>query len=290
VAWLCARAAGGQLILRIEDLDSPRVVAGAEDGQLADLRWLGLDWDEGPDVGGPAGPYRQSERRALYDAAIDRLTAKGLTFPCDCSRRDIAQSASAPHVGDDGPPYPGICRARPSGVPWRRPAAVRLRVEPGDVIVHDALQPRYHEDVSTTVGDWVLRRGDGVPAYQLAVVVDDLAMGINEIVRGADLLPSTARQSQLAQHLGAPLPATLHIPMIVAADGTRLAKRARGVSLRDHRVHGRRPTTIVGALAQALGLAPHDTPTSPRNLLESFDRARLSRRPAIALPPWLLNL
>ena len=276
--------------MRVEDLDGPRVVAGAEARQLEDLRWLGLDWDEGPDVGGGSGPYRQSERLARYDAAIADLSARGHTFACDCSRREIAQIASAPHAGDDGPRYPGTCRDRaPTATNFRRPPAVRLRVPDGTVHLRDRLQPPTAEDVAAVVGDFVLRRGDGVHAYQLAVVVDDLAMGITEIVRGADLLGSTARQTVLARLLGAALPPTCHVPLFVSADGTRLGKRAGSRSLREQRAAGTAPEVLIGALAHALGLQPSAAPTAARALLATFERARLVRQPTVHVPPTLLG-
>ena len=275
--------------MRVEDLDGPRVVAGAEARQLEDLRWLGLDWDEGPDVGGGCGPYRQSERLARYDAAIADLSARGHTFACDCSRREIAQIASAPHAGDDGPRYPGTCRDRaPAAADFRRPPAVRLRVPDGTVHLRDQLQPPYTEEVAAVVGDFVLRRGDGVHAYQLAGVVDDLAMGLTEIVRGADLLASTARQTVLARLLlGATLPPTCHVPLFVAADGTRLGKRAGSHSLREHRAIGTAPEVLIGALAHALGLQSSAAPTAARALLAPFERAQLVRQPTVQVPPAL---
>jgi glutamyl-tRNA synthetase len=279
VAWLSARARGGVLALRVEDLDGPRVVAGAEARQLDDLRWLGLDWDEGPDAGGPQGPYRQSERGALYEAALARLADAGLVYLCDCSRAEIARVASAPHPGDEGPRYPGTCR--PHGMAerrWRRPPAVRLAVPDRPVTVADALQGTRTQNVWRTAGDFVLRRGDGVWAYQLAVVVDDLAMRVTEVVRGADLLASTPRQVLLAELLGGSAPGFAHVPLLVGADGARLAKRARGTAVRDHRAAGRRPAEVVGLVAHALGLVPSPAPVGPRELLDGFDRSRLAGR------------
>jgi glutamyl-tRNA synthetase len=280
IAWLSARAAGGRLVLRIEDLDGPRTVAGAAERQLDDLRWLGLDWDEGPDVGGPAAPYRQSERSGRYDAALARLHAAGLVYACDCSRADIARVASAPHPGEEGPRYPGTCRDRTGG-PWKRPPALRLRVPADIVAVDDGLQGRVEQDVEGAVGDFVLRRGDGAYAYQLAVVVDDLAMGITEVVRGADLLGSAPRQALLARLLGADPPVFAHVPLVLAPDGTRLAKRARGVTLRDHRAAGARPGDVVAALAALLGL---ERASSLAELVRTFDRSRLAGVEAVRLP------
>ena len=291
VTWLAARAAGGRLILRVEDIDTPRVVRGTEARQLDDLRWLGLDWDEGPDVGGPHGPYRQSERSDRYEAALARLERDGLTFRCDCSRREIAEVASAPH-GDDGPRYPGTCRpgpSQPSRRTWKRPPAVRLAVPPGEVAVDDALQGRLAQDVAARGGDFVLRRGDGVWAYQLAVVVDDLAMGVTEVVRGADLLASAPRQVLLARLLGGTPPRFAHAPLVVAPDGTRLAKRDAGTTLRELRLAGTRAPALVGALACMLGLRPSPAPVLPRDLVGDFTPARLAGRARVRLPPDLVQ-
>ena len=286
VAWLSARAAGGRLVLRVEDIDGPRVVAGSEARQLDDLRWLGLDWDEGPDVGGPHAPYRQSERAAAYEAAVARLAADGRLYYCDCSRAEIARVAGAPHAGDEGPRYPGTCRA--FGLrerAWKRPPAIRLAVPDGIVHVDDALQGAVDEDVAARVGDFVLKRGDGVWAYQLACVVDDLAMGVTEVVRGADLLDSTARQLVLARLLGGTAPSFAHVPLVVAPGGARLAKRAGGVTIRDHREAGRSPGDVVRALAETFALPPTDT---PRAMLAGFRRETPSGRREARVPAgWL---
>ena len=270
-------------MLRVEDLDRPRVVPGAEARQLDDLRWLGLDWDEGPDVGGPAGPYRQSERTARYEAALDQLARRDLLYRCDCSRAEIARVASAPHAGDEGPRYPGTCRRfGMRSRAWKRPPAVRLRVPAGEVAVEDALQGRFAQDVAAAVGDFVLRRGDGTFAYQLAVVADDLAMGVTEVVRGADLLPSTPRQVLLARLLDGTPPRWAHVPLVVAADGSRLAKRAPGITIRDHRDAGESPAQLVDGLARLLGLAGGG---APRAMLATFDRRVLVGRACVRLPP-----
>jgi len=279
VGWLVARAEGGSFILRVEDIDTPRVRPGMEAMQLDDLRWLGLDWDEGPDVGGPHGPYRQSERKHLYDRAIADLAGRGLTYFCDCSRAEIARVASAPHPGEEGPRYPGTCRARTmSDRDWKRSPAVRLFVPDRSVALEDRWQGLVREQVERSVGDFVLRRGDNVHAYQLAVVVDDLAMGITEVVRGCDLLGSAARQALLCDLLGAAPPRYAHHAMIVSPDGSRLAKRAGGATLRDQRGAGASPGAVVASLAASLGLLGEGAPTSitPRELLASFDPARLA--------------
>jgi glutamyl-tRNA synthetase len=277
VAWLRARAAGGTFVLRIEDIDTPRVVPGSEARQLDDLRWLGLDWDEGPDVGGPHAPYRQSERGAHYETALAHLAAERVSFRCDCSRREIALVASAPHEGDDGPRYPGTCRS--FGIDqraWKRPPAIRFAVPPGRVTVRDLWHGDYGHDVADTVGDFVLQRGDGLWAYQLACVVDDLAMGITEVVRGYDLLSSAPRQVLLATTLGGTPPAFAHLPLVVAADGARLAKRGGGTTIREQREAGRAPEELIGTLSSMLGLRPSAAPCSARALLTPFDPRALT--------------
>lgn len=254
VAWQRARDAGGTLILRVEDIDTPRVVGGSEARQLDDLRWLGIDWQEGPDCGGAFGPYRQSERFDLYEAALARLAAQGLIYSCDCSRREIAGIASAPHEGEEGPRYPGTCR--PHGMAtraWKRPPAIRLAVPEREIAVEDALQGHVAQNVQREVGDFVLRRGDGIYAYQLAVVVDDLAMEVSEVVRGVDLLSSAPRQVLLAEMLGGRAPQFAHVPLVVDAGGRRLEKRAARHTLRGQRELGRAPSSVMAELATVLG-------------------------------------
>lgn len=287
VTWLCAREAKGVLVLRMEDLDTPRVVANSADRQLEDLRWLELDWDEGPEEGGAYGPYVQSARADRYEAALTRLGRDGLLYFCDCSRAEIARVASAPHAGDEGPRYPGLCRefgleARD----WKRPPAIRLRVPDRTVSFEDRFQGFIEQRVATEVGDFVLKRGDGVYSYQLAVVVDDLAMGITEAVRGADLLGSSPRQLLLAELLDGRAPKFAHTPLVVGAEGARLSKRARGIPLRDHRDAGRSAGEIVAALARTLGLVDAGDDRSeirPEDLLGTGALARLSGRQEVHL-------
>jgi len=286
VAWLAARAAGGAFVLRVEDLDGPRVVAGMAERQLDELRWLGIDWDEGPDVGGPHAPYAQSARAELYEEALESLARRDLIYLCDCSRAEVARIASAPHAGEDGPVYPGLCR--PHGMrprAWKRPPAVRLRVPEGVVSLRDRFQGDAVQDVARAVGDFVLKRGDGVYAYQLAVVVDDLAMRITEAVRGVDLLDSAPRQALLARLLDAEPPSFAHLPLVLGADGERLAKRARGVPLADQRAAGRSAGAVVADLARLLGIvdAPERELTMPE-LLARADLTRLAGVRAVRLP------
>lgn len=291
LAWLLARHAAGTYVLRMEDLDRPRVRPGAAAAILADLRWLGLDWDEGPDVGGPYAPYTQSERLPLYQDHLRRLRDAGLVYPCYCSRADIARAASAPHgTADEGPRYPGTCRDPERRAHQRlhagvRPPALRFRVPAGTVRVADGLYGPIEQDVAAAVGDFVIYRADRVPAYQFAVVVDDALMAITEVVRGADLLFSTARQVLLYRALGYPVPRFLHLPLAVDERGERLAKRQGAVGLDPLRSSGLTPAQVVGALAASAGLVPAGTALNVHDLLAAFDPARLTREPSIiALP------
>ncbi len=271
-----ARQGRGELVLRIEDLDPPRVVRGSTERILDDLRWLGLGWDEGPDVGGPFAPYAQSERGALYETAIAVLARRGLVYPCDCSRAEIARVASAPHPGDEAV-YPGTCRDADPGRPFKRDPALRLRLPEGAYErIDDGALGVIAQDVARECGDFVLRRGDGVFAYQLAVVVDDLAMGITDVIRGADLASSTPRQALLARLLGGAPPRYTHLPLVVATDGTRLAKRTGGSSVRALRDAGIAPSAIVGKLAHGLGMTADDGPRAATEVLKEWT-ARLAR-------------
>ncbi len=247
---------------------------------------MGLDWDEGPDVGGPRGPYRQSERRAGYDAALGRLRAAGLAYPCFCSRAEIAAVSQAPHGdGDEGPRYPGTCRGLgPDEIAARsarRPPTWRFRVPEGQVAFDDAIHGTCVHDVAQEVGDFVVARADGVPAYQLAVVVDDAAMGIEEVVRGDDLLSSTARQLLLYRALGLSAPRFAHVPLVLGEDGARLAKRHGALSLGLLRQRGADPRAVAGLLAALSGLAAEGDRLLPRDLAEGFSMRRVPPRPAV---------
>jgi glutamyl-tRNA synthetase len=284
LAWLDARSRGGGLAMRVEDLDGPRVRPGLEARILEELRWLGLDWDEGPDVGGPHGPYRQSERGDRYAAALDRLRAGGLVYPCFCSRAGIAQASQAPHASDEGPRYPGTCRdlspAERTARGARRPPAWRFRVPDGPVGFRDGFHGKCSFDVAATVGDFVVARADGVPAYQLAVVVDDGAMEVTDVLRGDDLLPSTSRQLLLYRALGLPPPRFVHVPLVVGPDGERLAKRHGALSVGELRERGADPAAVVGLLAAASGLLPPGGRATPVELVAGFRLEAVPREPA----------
>ncbi|MFE3754202.1 tRNA glutamyl-Q(34) synthetase GluQRS [Nocardia tengchongensis] len=275
LAWLFARSTGRGFLLRMEDLD--RVKAGAAERQLEDLAALGLDWD---------GPVEwQSRRLPLYEAAIERLTAAGLTYECFCTRREIQQAVTAPH-GPMGA-YPGTCRnltdheirqRRDEG----RPAALRLRAAVTEFTVTDHLLGEYRG----AVDDLVLRRGDGTPAYNLAVVVDDADQGIDQVVRGDDLLPSTPRQAYLATLLGLPLPEYAHVPLVLNTSGQRLAKRDGAVTLRDRTALGESPQHVLCVLADSLGYAGAITLSG---LLERFRLENLPQEPWRLDPDGLLQ-
>jgi glutamyl-tRNA synthetase len=271
VTWLQARKQGGQILMRIEDLDRPRVVQGSADAIFRDHEWLGLDWDE--------GPVFQSSRDEAYEQALARLEAAGLVYPCTCSRKEIAQIASAPH-GDDGPRYPGICR---EGVtdPAKAPALRFLFDDPSPGF-EDALCGPYPE--GATGGDFVLRRADGVWAYQLAVVVDDANAGISEVIRGADLLSSTPRQIALYRALGHAVPGFAHVGLVVDADGTRLSARHGATAIESLREAGRSAEQVIGELACSLGLTPTAAPIRAEELVSGFALTDISRSPFIWNP------
>lgn len=264
VAWQRARAAHGKLVFRNEDLDDQRCKPEFVRAMYEDLHWLGLDWDEGPDIGGPFAPYLQSERRSFYLDAWRKLRDSGLIYPCTCSRKDLERALSAPHeeprhscgtaalggvpAADDELPYPGTCREKittakdydsPAGVSWR------FKVPDGEPIsFDDGYFGRQEFVAGRDFADFLLWRRDDIPAYQLAVVVDDAAMQITEVVRGADLLKSTARQLLLIRALGYPVPAYLHCPLLRDEKNVRLAKRHDALSLRALRAQGADPEVL----------------------------------------------
>ncbi len=289
LAWLSARSRAGAFVIRMEDLDRPRVRRGTAERILEDLAWLGLDWDEGPDVGGPHAPYEQTRRTALYEAAFERLRAAARVYPCFCSRRDVATAASAPQEPGDEVLYPGTCRALDPAEAARRiaagrPHAWRFRVEAEEA---SSFEDRVRGACrSAAPGDFVVRRADGTAAYQLAVVVDDAAMGITEVVRGDDLLASTSRQIRLFRALGLTLPAFGHVPLFLGPDGVRLSKRHAGASIRELREAGLTAERVVGRLACLLGLRETSLPVRASDLVEGFSLERVGPAPeGIRLDP-----
>lgn len=266
--------------MRMEDLDRPRTVDGSAQQILDDLRWLGLDWDEGPDVGGPFGPYTQSERDSNYAEALLRLEAAGKVFRCWCSRKDIREAASAPHGGS--PVYPGTCRdlepdqiAEVQAAKPDRTPAWRYRATEGTIGVDDKVKGWFKQDLATEVGDFVLRRADGLFAYQLAVVVDDIEMEITDVLRGEDLLDSTPRQIALYHALGSEPPRFWHVPLMLDAAGERMSKRDGSESLRSLRDAGLEPEQVVGQLAASLGWVPEGTALRVHDILTLGDLGEL---------------
>jgi glutamyl-tRNA synthetase len=278
-SWAVARQVGGAHLLRVEDLDPPRNVRGARERIEEDLAWLGLDWD------GP--PVLQSERSAAHGLALAKLQAGGLIYPCDCSRAEIARAASAPHEGEETV-YPGLCRDGDPAREMKRSPSLRVRVPDEVVEYEDGIVGRVRQNLAREVGDFVVRRGDGVFAYQLAVVVDDAESGITDVVRGADLVASTPRQVWLARVLGYARLRYAHVPLVVASDGARLEKRAQGITIRELRAAGLTAERIVGELAFGLGLAESSAPATPGEVVAGLrTRAPAWRREAWRIPAGL---
>lgn len=287
-AWLSARTQAGTLKLRIEDIDSPRIKPHAAEESLTDLRWLGLDWDGEPIV--------QTTRLAHYEAALEELKRQELVYPCTCTRSDIAAAASAPHDRKElqGEPaageeiaYPGTCSHRcvADALALQRegkPFAWRFRVTNSPVFV-DLFAGEQHIDLKRAGGDFVVWKNAGTPAYQLAVVVDDAAMGVTEVIRGDDLIPSTPRQLLLYRALGFPPPRFAHIPLVVGEDGRRLAKRHGDTRLAALRAARVTPEALVGLLAWSCGWLERAEPLSVRELLSRF------RLNAIPHAPFVLT-
>ena len=248
-----ARDAQGTLVLRSDDIDAVRAKMAFAEAMIEDLRWLGFSWQEGPDCGGPFGPYEQSKRRPFYEAAFEQLRAGGWLYPCSCTRKDVLRALQAPHAADEGPIYPGTCRPKPEvrilNGAGKAPATSRMnwrfRVPDGESIEFlDGCFGRQRFVAGKDFGDFVVWRHDDMPSYQLSVVVDDAAMRITEVVRGADLLLSTARQLLIYRALGYPPPLFYHCPLVNDESGVRLAKRHDSLSLRTLRQQGLTPEMV----------------------------------------------
>lgn len=273
LSWLQVRAQGGSFLLRIEDLDSTRCRPELTEDLLSDLRYLGLNWD--------ASPVYQSTRHQAYQEALDRLMGEGLLYPCFCSRAEIARAASAPHGdSEEGPRYPGTCAALSAEAVReerrRKRPALRFRAPPGPLFFEDGAIGPYSQDVREQVGDFVVCRNDGVASYQLAVVVDDAQSGITDVLRGEDLLSSTARQLQLYAALGLSSPRFAHVPLLIGEDGKRLAKREGAFAISHLRTSGVPAEQVVGLLAWWCGL--HDgTPVLPKDLVPRFSLERVRK-------------
>ncbi len=272
VAWLFARSQSSRFLVRIEDLDPQRSRREFEREQLADLCALGIDWDE--------QLVRQSERIARYEEALHELRARDRLYPCFCSRAEIREAASAPHGGPTEGVYPGTCRELSAAQRRRReadgrPFALRVRADGEVIVFEDRLRGRWRG----VVDDFVVRRADGVPSYQLAVVVDDAAQGVGQVVRGADLADSTPRQILLGRLLGLPQPSYAHVPLVMGPDGARLAKRHRSATRAER---GEPPSVTLALLAHTLGLAGgREHVHGAAELLDEFDPATLPRDPVV---------
>jgi glutamyl-tRNA synthetase len=284
--WLLARQNNWRILLRVEDLDGPRVKAGADRQAIDDLRWLGLEWDE--------GPIYQSTRSDIYAAAIERLIAGGDAYPCICSRREVEVAASAPHADDGAAVYPGTCRGRFRSLEEARHCAggrepaVRFRVPPGVVHFRDELSGPHAVDVARRLGDFVIAKGGGpggaawTPAYQLAVVVDDAEAGVTDVVRGDDLLDSAPRQVLVYRALGLAerVPRYYHLPLVIGPDGRRLAKRHGDTRLSYYRERGVPPGRVQALLARWSGMDSIRPDADARETLnEMRDRFRLDAVP-----------
>jgi glutamyl-tRNA synthetase len=298
LAWLDIRKLGGTMVLRMEDLDPDRSKAEFADGLLEDLRWLGLDWDEGPDRPGAFAPYNQSERFDLYLVVFEALVKKGLVYPCFCSRaqlRSAASVVSAPHAGEIEPVYSGRCarlseREHQKLTADKRRPAYRLRVGTTEIAFDDLVFGRQTQLLQQSCGDFVIRRSDGVYAYQLAVVVDDAAMGIDRVLRGADLLASTPRQIYLWQLLGFQPPDFIHVPLLMGVDGSRLSKRQGSLAIAALRRSGVRPEQVIGHLAAWAGLIEQPEPLRPAELIDDFSLNRLPRTPVVVGDTFPLSI
>lgn len=276
VNWLLARQHGWKMLLRIEDLDGPRIKQGADRAAIDDLHWLGLDWD--------SGPTRQSARGTIYAAAMNRLLQDGRAYPCICSRREVEASASAPHADDGATVYPGTCRGKFNSLDEARAsagkaAALRFRVPDAIVEFDDAFAGPQQFNAARQLGDFVIAKADGTAAYQLAVVLDDAEAGVTDVVRGDDLLDSTPRQILLYQALGLSerIPRYCHLPLVVGTDGRRLAKRHGDTRLSHYREHGVAPGRMLALLARWCGVAAHDT-IALSELLTRFSLNHLPRQ------------
>ncbi|HEX2669513.1 MAG TPA: tRNA glutamyl-Q(34) synthetase GluQRS [Polyangiaceae bacterium] len=283
LAFWHIRSRAGQLLLRMEDLDGPRAEMRFADAALSDLTWLGLEWD------GPV--YVQSTGIERLNAALATLLDQGKAYPCVCSRGDIRSAQSAPHAGALEPRYPGTCRGRYSSLAEAeqqsgRAAGARLLVPDGSIGIDDGVSGESTWDVAQDVGDFLIAKRDGAPAYQLAVAVDDHAQGVTEVLRGADLLPSAARQWHVQNALGLPHPAWFHVPLVTDATGRRLAKRENDLSLAELRNGGTDPRAIVAWAARSSGLAVDDR-VSAREVTPAFQLSAVPKEP-VPLEPELV--
>ena len=290
INYLLAEQNGWRIVLRIEDIDGPRIKRGADQQAIDDLRWLGIDWDE--------GPIYQSTRRDRYQAAIEQLIATGHAYPCVCSRKEVEQAASAPHAEDGAAVYPGTCRGKFSSIAEAtkitgKTPAIRFKIPSGVVSFADYVMGAQTSNPEIDLGDFVIAKADHTPAYQLAVVVDDADTGVTHVVRGDDLLDSTPRQILLYRALGleAKLPAYYHLPLVVGEDGRRLAKRHGDTRLSAYRDAGVKPERVLALLAKWIGVEAGEA-INMEQLLSGFTLKSLSPDPVVMWPAddlWLRN-
>ncbi|CAM2885029.1 tRNA glutamyl-Q(34) synthetase GluQRS [Paenibacillus sediminis] len=283
LAWLQMRAVRGEFILRVEDIDIHRSKPHIAEQIIDDLYWLGIDWDEGPDVGGSYGPYRQSERQHLYEQALLKLSQGQYLYPCYCSRAQLLSVASAPHgIASEGPAYNGQCRSLTTEQRLVKAAdkvpSLRFKTPEGNISFADQIAGLQSFSASYG-GDFIVKRADGIISYQLAVVVDDAAMGITDVLRGWDLLDSTPRQLLLYKALGLNAPSFAHVPLLYGPDGQRLAKRHGAIALHSIRAQGISPEKVVGYLAYMSGLIPKPEPVKASELIEHFEPKAVSTTP-----------
>ncbi|WP_223067432.1 tRNA glutamyl-Q(34) synthetase GluQRS [Paenibacillus caui] len=283
LSWLQVRSAGGVFVLRIEDIDVQRSRPHLIQSIIDDMKWLGLDWDEGPGKGGPYGPYTQSERLERYEDALQKLQQKGRLYPCYCSRAELLSVAGAPHgLASEGAPYPGTCRAltqEERAVRERRKKpAIRFALKDEQYTVQDGIAGP-HSFPKGSGGDFIVKRADGMYSYQLAVTIDDAAMRITHVLRGDDLLDSTPRQLALYEALNLAPPRFAHAPLIMGEDGHRLAKRHGDLSLSFLRSTGVQPQKVIGWLAFISGLTDRPEPLQPSDLTSGFELHSISKTP-----------
>jgi glutamyl-tRNA synthetase len=276
INWLLARQRGWRIILRIEDIDGPRVRADATGQIIEDLQWLGLDWDE--------GPFLQSTRQDFHRTAVNKLVEQRIAYPCVCSRSEVELASSAPHAEDGASVYPGTCRDRFASLTQAqaesgRPPAIRFDTRGASVSFLDRVAGPCSVDVERQLGDFVIAKADGSPAYQIAVVVDDSDAGVTHVVRGDDLIESAARQQLIYRALGihAMIPAYYHLPLLVGMDGRRLAKRHGDTRLAHYRRIGVPVERVLLLLARWSGMEPTSAPAHARDLLSTFDLGCVTR-------------
>lgn len=287
LAYWSARHYGSRLVLRIEDVDSPRVKPWASQQAIDDLRWLGIDWDEGPDVGGPHGPYIQSERIQRYRDALSQLIESNQVFPCSCSRKDIEKAGSAPHYEHEGAVYPGTCATWQLGdsLPQEGTFCWRFRSGHERIRFDDRVEGHQVCVPAVALGAFPVTQKNGAPSYQLAVVVDDGAMGVTEVVRGNDLVASTFRQLELYRALGLSEPAFAHVPLVQGPDGRRLAKRHGDTRLSHYRDDGVPAQAIVTWAARSAGLVDeHESVASAQEVIERFEWHKLPKQNVVVDP------